>query len=424
MNYVIIGNSAAGIGAIEAIRKVDTSSPIVLLSEENCLAYSRPLIAEYISNSIDLDKMWYRTKSFYTQNNVDLRLNTKVVKVDPQNQTVTTENNQTINFDKLLIATGGTPFIPPIKGSDHKKVYTFVRWDEVKRIEADKDSIKDVVVLGGGLIGSKAAEHLSKIGMNVTMVELADTILNLIIDKTSATLVQKHFNEHGVKIINNNTIKEVVSSGDKVTEVILNDDTKIPCDAVIIAIGVVPNKSLIEGTDIKQNKGILVNEFLETNYPNIYAAGDVAEGYDLLLQDKRVLPIWPLAYKQGKIAGMNMAGVKKVYDGGISMNSLEFFHLPIISAGYTTMPDASYEEEYIINMKKKVYKKIILKNNKLEGFIFINNINRAGILTGLIKEQVDISDFKKEILKDSFGLIYLPIEIREKKIEAAIRPQN
>lgn len=422
MNYLIIGNSAAAIGAVEGIRKVDPSGSISIISEENYYAYSRPLIAEYLSDCIEENQIWYKEKEYYTSNNIHLEMNTKIVSINTEKQVAISSDNKEYAFDKLLIATGGTPFQPIIEGSETEGIYTFVRWDEVKRLKQNLTNIKKVVVIGAGLIGLKATEHLAKAGIEVTLVELADSVLNLVLDKTSSDILNKHLTDNGVDIFTNNTVSKIHSTNGKVSSVTLKDNTTIKCDALITAIGVIPNISCINNTDISTNKGILVNNFLQTNYENIYAAGDVAEGFDLLLKENRVLPIWPVAYKQGYIAGINMAGKERKYDGSISMNSLEFFGLPIISAGSTTAPDDSYTEETVFNERKKVYKKIITKNDQLYGFICVNDIDRAGILTGLIKDKTDISQFKKELLKESFGLLNIPDDIIEQKLDKALTP--
>lgn len=420
MNYLIIGNSAAAIGAVEGIRKVDNDSPIIIISEETYLSYSRPLIAEYLSDTIDFNKMWYRDESFYIDNKVELKLNTSVVSINTDNKTVKTSNGNDISFDRLLIASGGTPFIPQIEGLNTEGVFTFVRWDEVKKIKQYKEKIKHAVVIGAGLIGLKATEHLTKAGVKVSLIELAPSILSLVIDTVASSILQEHFEAHGVTVYTSNTVERIHSSEGHVSGVTLKDGTELDCDAVVVAIGVVPNKNFLKDSHIETNRGIIVSETLQTNYNDIYAAGDVAEALDLLLEYKRVLPLWPVAYKQGYLAGLNMAGKHKLYDGEISMNSLEFFDLPIISAGHTKAPDDSFNEDSILNEKKKVYKKIIHKDNRLYGFIYLNNIDKAGILTGLIKEKTDISAFKHKILNDTFGLIDIPKEILEKKIAIAV----
>jgi NAD(P)H-nitrite reductase large subunit len=418
MNYLIIGNSAAGIGAAEAIRRIDKVNPITILSEEPYEAYSRPLIAEYFSETIDLTKMWYRTSEYYKQYSIDLKINTCVKRVDAESQTVFLQDDTYIQYDKLLIATGGTPIIPPMEGLEAEGIFTFVRWDEVKKIKAYQQNIKNAVVIGAGLIGLKAAEHMTKAGIDVTIVELADTMLGMVLDKTASNLLQTQFEEHGVTVCTGNTVQKIHQQDGKVSGVTLQNGTNIDCDAVVIAIGVKPNIAVTENTGIETNKGIIVNEKMQTNYPNVYAAGDVAEGFDLLVGEKRVLPIWPVAYRQGFVAGTNMTGVEKNYEGGISMNSLEFFGLPIISAGYSSGTDDTCSEDCVLNEKKKLYKKIICKDNKLVGFIYLNKIDRAGILTGLIKEKVDICSFKEAILKDTFGLIDLPREIQNEKLQS------
>lgn len=415
MNYVIIGNSAAGIGAVEAIRKVDETNPITIITEEDCLAYSRPLIAEYLSDTIDPDKMWYRNDEFYSSNNVNLRLNTRIKSVDPDAKKVITDNSEEIYFDKLLIATGGTPIVPTIEGLDAEGVFTFVRWDEVKKLKEYKANVKRAVVIGGGLIGLKAAEHLAKCGIKVTIIELAPKLLGMVLDDTAAKLLKTQFEQNKVAVHTGSSVSRVIYEHCITKGVKLTNGQHIDCDTIVVAIGVNPNIELLKDTSIKLDRGILINERCQTSCNDIYAAGDVAQGLDVLMEQNRVLPIWPVAYKQGYIAGLNMAGQSKDYEGSFAMNSLEFFHLPVISVGFGAEPADDVEEYSICDTKNKIYKKVVLKDNKLIGFTCMNCIDRAGIYTGLIRDKVDVSVFKDVLLKDDFGLIYLPKEIREQR---------
>ncbi|MFW5991849.1 MAG: NAD(P)/FAD-dependent oxidoreductase [Halanaerobiaceae bacterium] len=411
MEYLIIGNSAAGIGGVEGIRKCDPGGEIRIISREPYHTYSRPLISYYLAGGVDIEKMKYRPDDFYENNRVDVILNKEVVGLNTDDKKVILENDETYNYDRLLIAAGGSPFIPPIEGTSKNNVYTFLELDDAKEIKKAIDSLTfkgydsgKVIILGAGLIGLKAAEALTKLGLEVSVVELADRILSTILDKEAAAIIQSHLEERGINFYLSDTIKEFIG-GREAVGAILKSGTTINCDLAVIAVGVRPNTSLVKDMEIAVNRGILVNDKLETSIEDVYAAGDVCEGYDMLRREKSVIPIWPGAYKEGYTAGQNMAGSKKVYKEGFARNSIGFFGLPMITAGLIN-PDGNngtYDVFTEKSIEDKSYRKIIISRNKLMGFIYLNNIDRAGILTGLIKEQKDIRNIKEKILSADFG---------------------
>jgi len=415
MNYIIIGNSAAAVGGVEGIRQIDKEGSITIISEEPYCTYSRPLISYFLAGALNEDKMLYRDTDFYKTNGVNLLLGTKALSVDTENNWVTLAGGETIGYDKLLIATGGKPFMPPMIGSDKKGVYTFIKRDDAERLKAIAKPGSKAVVIGGGLIGLKAAEGLVKCGVDVTVIELANRILSTILDDQAAAIVQGVLEEHDIKVILNNTVSEALGS-DKVTGVLLKDGTQIACDMVVTAIGVRPNTDIVCGTVINVNRGIVVDGHMRTNIDNIYAAGDVAEAYDIVYEDMRVTPIWPNAYMQGEVAGRNMAGDSAIFDAGFARNSISFFGLPMITAGIIKPIGAEYEVLSMTIPDKKIYKKAVIKDNKLVGFIRLTDIDRAGILTGLIKNKADVSAFKDKLLNDDFGFVYMPKKQRKEKL--------
>ncbi|MFQ5866448.1 MAG: NAD(P)/FAD-dependent oxidoreductase [bacterium] len=421
--YVIIGNSVAGIAAIEAIRERDKISPLTVISKEPYLTYSRPLMSYFLEGKVKLEKMYYREKQFYQENNVELILGQEVTKVLPKEKSIVLANKKKISYTKLLIACGGKPIVPAIKGVDKDNVFTFTTWDEVNRLAKAIKKAKKAVVIGGGMIGLKAAESLSNAGLKVTIIELADRVLSTVLDKEGASIVHRHLKENKVELITRSTAEKIAGINKKVEGVILKSavhadrqDKRIKADLVVVAIGVIPNLDLARETEIRINKGILVNEFVQTNIENIYAAGDVAEAYDFLYRQNRPIPIWPLAYEQGEIAGANMAGEMVAYQGGLVLNSIEVFNLPIITAGISAVKEDMYEILVKFEPEKKTYKRIVIQKGKINGSILINDIERAGIITGLIKDQLDVTNFKNEILEETFGYIYVPKEFRAKEI--------
>jgi NAD(P)H-nitrite reductase large subunit len=213
----------------------------------------------------------------------------------------------------------------------------------------------------------------------------------------------------------NNTVEEIIGRVGQVDHAVLRDGERVNCDLVVFAIGVRPNTGFIsQDAGIKINRGIVVNSRMRTTKPNIYAAGDCIETEDLLLGISRPMAIWPNAYRQGKIAGYNMAGVEKKYDGSMAMNSIEICGIPTISVGLTD-PDEGDGCEIIerYNRSKPTYKKLVLRDDRLVGAILIGEIDRAGIYTGLIKDQTNVNPFRDHLLSGNFGLISLPKEYRK-----------
>jgi len=421
VKYLVIGNSAAGIGTIEGIRQVDPEGSIMLISDEPYHTYSRPLISYYLAGKVKPEKMYYREPDFYEKLNVNLRLGVKVEEIHPDEKTVSLSTGEIVKYETLMLATGGKPIIPEMPGLQFKGVFSFLKWDDVKDIEANINKYNKIVIIGAGLIGLKAAEAMVGLEVKVTVVELANRVLSAILDEEAAEIVQRTLEDKGVEFSLNNTVKEIQGSGDKVSGVLLQDNTELECDAVIIAIGVSPNKDLATEAGLAVNRGIVVDDYLRTNYPDIYAAGDVSEGYDILYKQRRVLPILPNAYRQGYTAGHNMAGQEERYHGGFGMNAISFFGLPMITAGIIKPDSSEFTEMIERDSTKRNYRKIVLRDNKLVGFIALNEVDRAGILTGLMEKEIDINTFKDKLLYKDFGYAHLPKEYRQEQLLGVIK---
>ncbi len=415
MKYVIIGNSAAAIGAVEGIRKIDQQNPIVLISDESYHTYSRPLISYYLAGKVSADKMYYRKPDFYSQNGVETILGARVEELHAPEKTIVLADGRSIAYDKLLIATGGRPFVPPGLTMDKPNMFAFHKLADAKGIAKLATPGSKAVIIGAGLIGLKAAEGLAKLGVDITVVELANRILSTILDEQAAAYVQEHLEQHGIKFELNTTVGMVLGE-EKVSGVRLKNGKQLICDFMIVAIGVVPNTQLALDTPIEVKRGIVVDRNMTTNLTDVYAAGDVSEGYDTVYKTQRVLPILPNAYQQGETAGENMAGGNKTYQGGFAMNAIGFFDYPMITAGIVKPEGDNFEVLVCSDNKHKTYKKLVLQNNVVVGFIYLNKIDRAGIITGLIQEEVDVSKFKDELLKDDFGLVSMPVEARASKL--------
>ncbi len=416
MKYVIIGNSAAAVGCITGIRKADKEGEIVVISyEDRC--YSKPMIADVLVDFPE-EKLIYRDKSFFEKNRVEQILGKKAVNIDSQNKKVKLETGEEINYDKLLIATGGKPFVPPIEGSNKKGVFTFTELSSALSFKnyIKENGVEEVIVIGSGFIGLEVAYFLAERGVKVTVVELLDRVLARALDKRSSAIVESMLKEKGVKFIFNDTVERILGEN-QVAGVELKSGKALTCGAVVVAIGVRPNTDLAKTTGVEVNRGIVTNDFMETNVPDIYAAGDCIECIDVIDGQRKPIPLFPLAFEQGFVAGLNMAGKNMKYLGGIPLNSLKFLPTPVLNAGVVEPTDDSCE--VLINDKfdtKGYYRKAVIKDGKLIGYIAIGEIDRVGILTNVIRQKIDVSNVKDRLISLDFGLVDLPDWWRKEKL--------
>ncbi|MBA7613489.1 NADH-dependent phenylglyoxylate dehydrogenase subunit epsilon [subsurface metagenome] len=419
IKYLIIGNSAGGIGAAEAIREVDGGGALTIISDEPYPAYSRPLISEHLSEGRPLERMLYRLPDFYEKNKIGTIFGERVAQVDFSGHSLELESGRKLAWQKLLLATGGAPIVPKMEGIELKGVFTFTRLDDVRAIDQflnQHQGKTQALVIGGGLIGVSATEALVKRGVGVTIVEMKDWILNTILDEEAAALEEKALTEAGVDIITGHTVAKLnKNSSGEVSGANLDDGWSLACDMVVVAIGVTPRLELMADSRIKTKRGIVVDRRMKTSIADVYACGDVAEAYDFVYGENRVTPVWPNAYVGGRIAGQNMAGGKAEYQGGTAMNALKYFGVNIVSAGMVTPPDKSYE--VISRRDNDIYKKVIIKDGLVVGLVFAGDIEKSGIIYNLMKDKVNVEAFKDALVADDFGLASLPEEIWRARLE-------
>lgn len=400
MQYVIIGNSTAATFAIEGIRAIDRAGSITVISDETRPAYGRPLISYYLYGRIRLENTAYRPASFYTDNGVTLKYGVRAEKIDPKKKTVALSDGSTIGYDKLLVATGSSPLVPPADGLDTVKYHTFMTMDAALALEKELSSEKRVLVVGAGLIGLKCVEGiLDRVG-SVTVVDLAARILPSILDEEGSAIVQERLEARGVNFVLGDCAVRYAPG-----LATLRSGKEVPFDILVIAAGVRPNVSLVREAGGEVNRGIVVNDRQETTIPDVYAAGDNCESYDICSGTRRILALLPNAAFQGETAGRNMAGGDAAFDKAAPFNALGLFDTHIATAGV-------YEGEAYTDLSEG-YKKLFVKDNKLVGFILIDCIGRAGIYTSLIREQTPLTTVDFELLKKNPALMAFARGTRE-----------
>ena len=388
MRYIIIGGSAAGISAVEAIRSIDQTSPIELFSSEGTPFYSRVLLSYYIAGVITKEELHFRPLEFFADNIVKAHLGQRVDKVLPESKSIRMEDGREYPFDRLLIASGSSPKIMEVPGKDKTGVVVMRNIDHAQEIVNRVEEMKTACVLGGGLIGLRTGYALSVRGVKVKIIVKSSHVLSQMLDQESAEMIQGTMRQHGIDIRTGRDAVEIVGK-ESVEGIILDDGERINCQLVVIGKGVQPNVDFLSSTPIKINEGIVADETMMTSVPDIYVAGDVAETYDLTTGRTSVNAIWPCAFEQGRVAGLNMAGKKAKYEGSFRMNSLDFYGLPVISMGITRIDGKGFQ--HFQKKTENTYRKLVLRDGRIVGAILVGQIQKAGILATLLKKRVNVS---------------------------------
>ena len=386
--YVIVGNGVASIGCIEGIRSVDKDGKITVISEEKHHIYGRPLISYYLEHKTDLERMKYRPDDYYEVNNCRVIYGKRVEAVDNKAISVTLDDKTVIKADSICIATGSRPFVPPFEGLETvKNKFSFMTLDDALSLEKALDKNAKVLIVGAGLIGLKCAEGIRDRVGSITVCDLADRVLSSILDNDCAATVEAHLKKEGIDFMLGDTAVRFDNN-----KAFMKSGAEVDFDILVLAVGVRANTELLRDIGGNVNRGIIVDEKMETNLKGIYAAGDCAEGFDASIGANRVLAILPNAYMQGHTAGINMAGGSAIFDNAIPENSIGFFGLHIMTAG-------AYDGEMTEEKGENSLKRFFVKDGRLSGFILIGDIDRAGIYTSLIRNKTPLNEIDFELTK-------------------------
>lgn len=409
MKYVIIGNGIAGITGAESIRKIDPDSSITMISDESVTPYCRPMISMALEGSVPFEKLPVRTSNFYEDLNITPVLGKRVSGIDADSRQVfipgngNTKAGTSISFDRLLIATGADPRPVKAGGTDLGNIFYMRTQDHIRSMLKVLPDVKNALVLGGGLVGFKAAYGLISRGINVTMLIRSGYPLSMQVDDIAGKMILDELVSHGLKV---RLGAEVTAfDGNKnVKTAYLSDKSSIECDMVVIGKGVLPALSFVPQKRIKVDLGIMVNENMETSVPGIFAAGDVAEYTDIARLCPWVNAIWPEAVFQGRIAAANMAGRPANYKGSLGRNVIRIFGMDIMSGGLVN-PDNDSGCVVISkkNIKNNTYKKFIFRDDILVGMVLVNDIEQGGILLSLIQNQVPVKISRNRLLSPLFN---------------------
>ncbi|HEY5485985.1 MAG TPA: FAD-dependent oxidoreductase [Candidatus Cryosericum sp.] len=391
MKHVIIGASVAGITAAARIKELSPEQEVIVLSGEGVAPYGKMSLPYILSGMT-----WFENCMLPSVDGVDVRLNKQVDGVDTVSKTVHTTDGEQYEYDRLLIATGTSPFIPDIPGSKLPSVVGVrnIGDIEVIRKRIAESTQKRVILSGAGLVNTEIGDALVKLGIPVTYVISSDRVLSQIVDQEASAIIEKSFAGLDVELLKGEDIVEIGERGDAL-EVKLASGKVLSGCCVVYGKGVRPNTGFLKGTDVQLNKGIVLGRYLETSVPGIYGAGDAVETDDILLGQKTLHALWPVAIEQANSAAGNMLGMETPYRGDVLRNILMVFGQTIFTGGISTHDEG--------DVYRKVgdgeYRKIVVSDGQLRGFVFVGEgaVN-PGVYLRMLREQTDISSMINPVL--------------------------
>jgi phenylglyoxylate dehydrogenase epsilon subunit len=401
--YVIVGSSHAALEAATAIRLIDGEGSLALLTRDARLPYSPTILPYVVSGRSQPDNVVLRDETYFRDNRIDFVANTTVVALDPAEKNLRLASGETWHYDKLLLATGAAPALPPVPGLREVDYHVLRSMQDAVALRDAMQRAKSAIVLGAGLIGMHAAENMTKAGVEVCVVEMQEHALSGYFEPRASAMIERTFSRNGIRMLMGRTLARVErrtkEEGDGY-HATLSDGTVIAADLLLVCTGVKPNIDFLAGSGIETETGILVDDRMRTSAPDVWAAGDVAQARGFW-GGKTVNGILPNAVEQGRIAGLDMADDVELrpFPGAVPLNTYSFFGQHAISVGRMQSGDGSAVVERGDEASGS-YRRIVLHDGKLVGIATINDFVDAGIMWQLILRGADLSAVKDKFLAD------------------------
>ncbi len=408
--YLVVGSSHAALEAVTAIRMHDTEGSLTLLTRDPHLPYSPTVLPYVVSGRSAADGIFLRDEKFFADQHVRLKRGMALKALHAERNAAELADGSEIGYEKLLLATGAAPAVPPIPGIDKVSYHVLRTLDDATRLHAAIKQSKQAVVLGAGLVGMHAAENLVKAGASVTIVEMAKRLTDGYFDPVAAALIEKAFTDHGARILTGSRVVRLEPSSTGTT-LTLESGTTLEADLLLVATGIKPNMAYLEGqvsgpdTRVEHDRGILVSDTMQTSVANVWAAGDCAQAKGFFTEARIINSILPDATEQGRIAGMAMAGDPglKKYPGGVSLNTYHFFGRHAISVGSSAVPEGA-EVVTRFDEASGRYLKAIFLEGRLLGIYGVNEFFDAGVMCQLILRRVDLSAVRDRFLANPMAV--------------------
>ncbi len=402
MRVLIIGAGPAGVTVAETLRQHDGQDDqieILMLSDEPYPPYSPPAMVEYFASGREVH-LW-RGRDLPERIGVDYRPGIKVTRVEAEAHAVHLADGERLTYDRLVIATGGRLYAAALE-EQKPGVYNFKSLSAAEELigRVRDGSARTALVIGAGFIGVEIALLLSDLGVTVTQL-VRSRVMRSMLDPETSELVLSMLLERGIQVRRGEEADAVAWVGDDRAEAVrVESGAELSADLMVAATGLRPNIEVLQGSGIETDWGVLVDDHLRTNLPDVYAAGDVAETVDRITGERYVHAIFPNAVAQGRIVAHNLLGRDAAYEGADNMNSLKHLGLPVMAVG-------QMEGEELRVRRDGILRKLFLQDNRIIGFRLVGDVSGAGIYRSLMNRRVDVSGFRDQLLAPTFGMGYV-----------------
>lgn len=384
-NFLIIGNGISGLSAIKEIKKINNNANITVISKENYPTYYRVKLSHYISKDFDNNELFIHDKNWYKENDIDLILDNEVLNIDFDNKKAYLKDNQVINYDKLILANGSSPFIPKIDGYDKENIYSLRTLKDLLLIQTKLKNSKDVIIIGGGVLGLEAAYEISKNkDINVKVIEFFPYLLPKQLDLEMSKEFEKILKKPNLEFYVESKLKKI-NGENKINSITLEDGKTIKADFLLFSTGVRANLNLFNNSTLEYDRGIKVDKYMKTNIKDVYACGDVIEF------EGRMFGTWSEAQNQGKVAGKNASDNKTIYIPSPPQNILNVGPNSLFSAGDIE----NFDDKVFYKDDDKIYK-LYLTNKKITGAVVINDNSKMLKLKTAVQKNTNIEIFLDE----------------------------
>ena len=400
MKAVIIGNGLAGTMAAKTLRELDPEVEIVVFAEEKYSYYPRPNLIEYISGKLPYERIFAFTGDWHVRQKIDIRLGTAVRKIRSESREVELDADRRESYDVLLIANGALSFIPPIKGTDKRGVFTLRTLDDAQAVIEYLKDHHQVVIIGGGLLGLEIARAIRLRGAEVEVVEFFDRLLPRQLDAQGAALLRSQVEALGIRVRLGVTTEEVLGQNE-VAGIRLKDGEVVGADMAVVAAGVRPNLSLPHDAGLATDKGLVVDDRMQTSHPQIFAAGDGVQ------HRGKLYGIIPASFEQARAAAYNMLGQEKLYQGTMPSTTLKVVGLYVTSLGLANPEGQGYEEIRKFSKEEGIYKKIVLQDGALVGAIWMGTKKGVSEIARAVTAKTKVNQWINTLLEDSFDFSVL-----------------
>ncbi|GAB4348095.1 MAG: FAD-dependent oxidoreductase [Gammaproteobacteria bacterium] len=405
MHYVIAGAGPAGVIAAETLRRQDPQGDISLLDRQQEPPYSRMAIPYYLVGNIEEAGTYLRKESGHFEKLGIERVAQGIQSVQPADRHITLDDGSRLQYDRLLLATGSRPLVPPIPGIEHENVTSCWDLEHARHIVKLAKPGAKVVLIGAGFIGCIILEALALNKVELAVVEMGDRMVPRMMNATAGAMIKAWCEEKGVAVYTGTQVEAIDSGGGgSPLSVKLSDGKTLPADLVITATGVAANIDYLEGSGVETDQGILVDEYLQSSDPNIFAAGDCAQGRDFSTGERSVHAIQPTAVEHGRIAAQNMAGGRIAYQGSINMNVLDTLGLISTSFGLWMGVEGGDSVE-LHNPEQSRYLNLQFQDDVLVGATCVGLTEHVGVLRGLIQTRVPLGEWKEKLRKEPARLM-------------------